>query len=291
MRPGQPSRTAVRVALRRAAHQLLDAPLVFDDPLALQMIGKEVATAMRNDPARFEVQLGAKTLRAFLAVRSRIAEDALARSVAAGMRQYVVLGAGMDTYAYRQQVPGLRVFEVDQPDTQAWKRMRLTEVGLAEPASLTFVPVDFERQSLTDELVRAGLDIAQPVFFSWLGVTPYLTNAAVFGTCEAVAAMARVGGGITFDYAVPVESLNVFQRAAFAVLAKRVEAAGEPFVSFFDTEPLRARLLTMGFAVVRDRGPDAINEKYFADRADGLSVGPMGHVMTAWTREPARIVR
>ena len=284
MKPGQPSRTAVRVALRRAAHQILDAPLVFEDPLALQMVGREVATALQKDPARFEAQLGASTLRAFLAVRSRIAEAALAKAISQGTRQYVVLGAGMDTYAYRHQVAGLRVFEVDDPATQGWKRMRLPEVGLTAPESLTFVPVDFERQSLVEELERGGFDRTQPAFFSWLGVTPYLTREAVWGTLGDVAALTRAGGGITFDYAVPVESLNFFQRAAFAVLAKRVEAAGEPFVSFFEPSELTTRLTTLGFSRVRDRDAEAINEKYFADRADGLAVAGIGHVVTAWAQ-------
>ena len=284
MNAAQPSRTAVRVALRRAAHQILDTPLVFEDPLALQMIGREVAAALQKHPARFESQLGEPALRALLVVRSRIAEDALAKAIAHGVRQYVVLGAGMDTYAYRQAVPGLRVCEVDQPATQEWKRMRLKEVGLAEPESLTFVPVDFERQSLAEELERAGLDRARPTFFSWLGVTPYLTKAAVWSTLQSVAALAQNGGGITFDYAVPVESLNFFQRAKFAVLADRVAKAGEPFETFFDSDALKARLLELGFATVRDRGPDALNNKYFADRADGLSVGEMGHVLTAWCK-------
>lgn len=283
MNPGQPSRTAVRVALRRAAHQILDQPVVFDDPLALQMIGKEVAAAMQADPSRFETQLGSSTLRAFLAVRSRIAEDALAKAIERGVRQYVVLGAGMDTYAYRHAHMDLRVFEVDQPATQAWKRMRLAEVGLAEPTSLTFVPVDFEQQSLADELTRAGLVPDAPTFFSWLGVTPYLTKAAVIATLSTVAQLTRSGGGITFDYAVPVESLNVLQRAKFAVLASRVAAAGEPFQSFFDPAALDRQLRALGFVAVKDRGPEALNARYFSDRADGLSVGDMGHIVTAWS--------
>jgi len=280
----QPSRTAVRVALRRAAHQILDKPVVFEDPLALQMIGREVAWPLQKDPGRFEAQLGASTLRAFLAVRSRIAEDALAKAITQGVRQYVVLGAGMDTYAYRQQVPGLRVFEVDQPATQAWKRMRLKEVELAEPDSLTFVPVDFEQQSLVEELEKAGLDRSQPAFFSWLGVTPYLTKAAAWTTLQAVAAMTKAGGGITFDYAVPVSSLNFLQRAKFAVLAARVARAGEPFQTFFEPDALKAKLLNIGFTRVKDRDADSLNAKYFADRADGLSVGDMGHVLTAWSK-------
>lgn len=281
MNPGQPSRTAVRVALRRAAHQILDKPVVFADPLALQIIGREVAGALQADPARFEGQLGAPTLRAFLAVRSRIAEDALADAVGRGVRQYVVLGAGMDTYAYRHAVAGLRVFEVDEPATQGWKRMRLEDVGLAEPASLTFVPMDFERQSLGEALHHAGFDPARGAFFSWLGVTPYLREAAVWTTLQAVAELAGAAGGITFDYAIPVESLNLLQRAKFAVLARRVAAAGEPFVSFFDPDVLKRKLMEFGFGSVRDLGPDALNTGYFANRADGLSVGDMGHVVTA----------
>jgi len=284
MTAAQPSRTAVRVALRRAAHQILDKPLVFEDPLALQMIGREVAWPLQKDPARFEAQLGSPTLRAFLAVRSRIAEDALAKAISQGARQYVVLGAGMDTYAFRQQVSGLRVFEVDQPATQAWKRMRLKEVELAEPESLTFVPVDLEQQSLIEALERAGLDRAQPTFFSWLGVTPYLTETAVWTTLEAIAAMTKAGGGITFDYAVPVSSLNFLQRAKFAVLAARVAKTGEPFQTFFEPDALKAKLLGLGFTKVKDRDADSLNEKYFANRTDGLSVGDMGHVLTAWSK-------
>lgn len=287
MNPGQPSRTAVRVALRRAAHQILDKPVVFDDPLALQMIGPEVAGALRADPARFESQLGSSTLRAFLAVRSRVAEDALAEAIAQGTHQYVVLGAGMDTYAYRHAVPQLRVFEVDDPATQAWKRTRLKDVGLAEPASLTFVPMDFERQSLGEELRRAGLNAERPAFFSWLGVTPYLRKAAVWTTLQAVAELTRAGGGITFDYAIPVESLNFLQRAKFAVLARRVAAAGEPFQTFIDSDELKGKLAEFGFATVRDRGPESLNARYCADRADDLSVGAMGHVVTAWSRNPS----
>ena len=284
MNAGQPSRTAVRVALRRAAHQVLDKPLVFEDPLALRMIGREVAAALQKDPSRFESQLGSPSLRAFLVARSRIAEDALARAVEQGVRQYVVLGAGMDTYAYRQRVPDLRVFEVDQPATQEWKRLRLKEVGLAEPESLTFVPVDFERQALVEALTSSGLVPDKPTFFSWLGVTPYLSKPAVWTTLQAVAALTKTGGGITFDYAVPVETLNVLQRAKFAIMQRRVSAAGEPFETFLRPETLKKKLHELGFSVVRDRGPEALNEKYFANRTDDLSVGEMGHVVTAWAK-------
>jgi methyltransferase (TIGR00027 family) len=282
MNPGQPSRTAIRVALRRAAHQVLDSPLVFEDPLAMAMIGRERAAAMRADPSQFESQLGSSILRAFLVVRSRIAEDALTTAVGRGVRQYVVLGAGMDTYAYRHNVTGLQVFEVDQPSTQAFKRTRLADAGIDEPASLRFVPVDFEQQSFADELTRAGFDATLPAFFSWLGVTPYLTEAAAWTTLRTVAALAKTGGGITFDYAVPPESLGFVQRARFEVLARRVAAIGEPFQTFFDPDELRHKLLELGFDTVDDLGPEALNAAYFANRTDKLSVGGMGHIVTAW---------
>jgi methyltransferase (TIGR00027 family) len=144
------------------------------------------------------------------------------------------------------------------------------------------VPVDFEQQSFADELTRAGFDATLPAFFSWLGVTPYLTEAAAWTTLRTVAALAKTGGGITFDYAVPPESLGFVQRARFEVLARRVAAIGEPFQTFFDPDELRHKLLELGFDTVDDLGPEALNAAYFANRTDKLSVGGMGHIVTAW---------
>ena len=144
----RPSRTAERVAIRRALHQLLDEPRVHDDPLALAILGETRAAELRADPRRFEGGPVARVLRAFLAVRSRLAEDALARAVAGGVRQYVVLGAGLDTFAYRNPHPSLRVFEVDHPATQIWKRRCLAEAGIAVSENATFAAVDFARDSL-----------------------------------------------------------------------------------------------------------------------------------------------
>jgi methyltransferase (TIGR00027 family) len=143
----QPSRTAMRVAMRRAAHQLLDDPLVFDDPLAIPILGREMAAAVRADPGQFEKGRLSSYMRAFFAARSRFAEDQLAAARAAGVQQYVILGAGLDTFAYRDPSPALplRVWEVDHPATQAWKRERLAESAIPVPGNLTFAPADFER--------------------------------------------------------------------------------------------------------------------------------------------------
>src|SRR3984957_6851470 len=180
MQEGKFSKTAHRVAIRRAAHQLLDQPKVLDDPLALRIIGTEAADDLRSNPK--EHHAFSRAFRAFMAARSRYAEDELARAGPHGVTQYVVLGAGLDTFAYRNPHPGLRVFEVDHPSTQAWKREQLQAAGIAIPAALTFVPVDFERQTLADGLERGGFDDRAAAFFSWLGVTPYLTRDACMST-------------------------------------------------------------------------------------------------------------
>src|SRR5215470_2050277 len=168
MKEYRPSATAQRVALRRAAHQILDKPKVFDDPLALRIVGQESALALQTDLYQSEATRLSPYLRVFMAARSRYAEDVLALAVGRGVRQYVVLGAGLDTFAYRNPYPEgtLRVFEVDHPSTQNWKRARLEEVGIPLPSELTFAPVDFETQTLAEGLRAAGFDPGEVAFFS-----------------------------------------------------------------------------------------------------------------------------
>src|SRR5947209_9930418 len=165
MQEGQGSRTADRVAERRAAHQVRDRPLVLDDPIALRIIRPEVAQELRTNPAAGETSIIGPYLRAFVVMRSRFAEDALAAAVSEGVRQYVVLGAGFDTFAYRNPYPELRVFEVDHPDTQVIKRERLMQGRIDVPPSLTFVPVDFATMKLDEALQAFGFDATKPAFF------------------------------------------------------------------------------------------------------------------------------
>src|SRR5277367_3080945 len=182
------STTALRVAMRRAAHQIFDDPKVFDDPVALAIIGPEGVAQLQGAAGKQHTRI-ARYLRAFMAVRSRYAEDELARSIARGATQYVILGAGLDTFAYRNPYPesALRVFEVDYPATQEWKHNRLAAAGIAIPASVTFAPVDFERQTLSEGLRDAGFDPARVTFFSWLGVTMYLMEETVMSTFGFIA--------------------------------------------------------------------------------------------------------
>jgi methyltransferase (TIGR00027 family) len=282
MQDDKPSVTAYRVALRRAAHQVLDEPKVFDDPLALAIVGGEGETRSRSGEGKSRGRI-ARSMRAYMAMRSRYAEDRLAEAVERGARQYVVLGAGLDTFPYRNPYPAdrLHVFEVDHPATQGWKRRRLAKGGIVIPESMTFAPVDFERQTLADGLAQAGFRSDRITFFSWLGVVPYLTRNAVLETLAFVAAQPG-GSEVVFDYGLPPASLNWLQRLAFANLASRVAAAGEPFQIFFTPDELAAELRLLGFGHLEDSGMDEMNRRYFAHRADGLRVtGGLAHVMAA----------
>lgn len=280
MQEGKFSRTAHQVALRRAAHQLLDHPRILDDPLALRIIGSEAATGLRTNSK--EHPAFARAFRAFMAARSRFAEDELARAVASGVQQYVILGAGLDTFAYRNPHSNLRVFEVDHPATQAWKRDQLHRANISIPPWLTFVPLDFEHQTLADGLLQSGFDRNAAAFFSWLGVTPYLTHAACMSTLSFIASQ-PAGTGVVFDFAVDRKLLNIGQRIALDVLARRVAAAGEPFQLFFDPATLQEELRGLGFQRTEFLQGPQLNERYFKDRTDELKVrGGLGHLMAAW---------
>jgi len=281
VKPDQPSTTAYRVAMRRAAHQLLDRPVVLEDPIALRIVGPRGAAAIRENPRRFDSAFG-RALRLFLVARSRCAEDALAHAVAAGVRQYVVLGAGLDTFAYRNPHPPerLRVFEVDMPATQAWKREMLGRTKIEPPASLTFVPVDFETQSLPEQLRAAGFGENEPAFFSWLGVTMYLTRDAVMGTLRYVA-QRPAGSGVTFDYMTPPHKLPWLRRIGFHLVARRVAKAGEPWKTWFDAGQLALELRAMGFGQLEDLDGPGLNQRYFGGRERRLGGASAGRVMTA----------
>jgi methyltransferase (TIGR00027 family) len=282
MEKGRPSPTAQRVALRRAAHQLLDDPRILDDPVALRIIGREEASALRADPRLSETSRISPYLRAFVAARSRYAEDELALGVQRGVCQYVIVGAGLDTFAYRNPHPEtkLHVFEVDHPATQTWKQQRLQEVSIPFPGNLTFAPVDLETQTLAEGLKDAGYDPGKCTFFSWLGVTEYLTIGSVTATLRFIAS-APEESGVVFDYMISPSLLTPPQRSVFDAFARRVGSAGEPWQTFFDPDLLARDLRAMGFRYVDDKGPEEINARYFKDRKDGLKVGSLSHLMNA----------
>lgn len=270
METGKPSKTALRVAIRRAAHQIADPPPVLNDPVAVRLIGSDYA----RDLERAMHPVG-RDFRSFMAARSRYAEDYLARAVATGVKQYVILGAGLDTFAYRSNLPDLRVFEVDFPATQRWKRSLLVHAAIQIPENLTFIPLDFEHKTLRDGLGDGGFDFSLAAYFSWLGVVPYLTQDAFRATLTAIATLAG-GTAISFDYCFPPESLSPARRQIFNRLSERVSAAGEPFRLFFTPEQMGVELQNLGFKGVEQMDHDGLNDLYFRDRADGLKLSPAG---------------
>jgi len=251
----------------RAAHQILEDGKIFTDPLAVRILGLPEDELLADAPRR--------AMRVFIAARTRFAEDALAVAVGRGVRHLVVLGAGLDTFAYRNPHPGLRVTEVDHPDTQAWKRARLGESGIGVPSSLTYLGVDFERESLADRLELDG-----PAFFLWLGVVPYLTSEGFGETLRVVAA--RAGNEVVFDYAQSPEKMPADRRAALEARAARVARIGEPWLTYFEPAEIASYLAGLGFGEIEDLGPAQLAARFF-NRHDVPPDTPGGHLLRAVT--------
>jgi methyltransferase (TIGR00027 family) len=277
MQEGQPSRTAQRVAAQRAAHQLLDSPRVLDDPFAIRLVSPEVRQKLEDHPSDIDRSPMSKPTRAIVVVRTRIAEDELA---ARGATQYVLLGAGLDTFAYRNPFPHVHVYEVDQPDTQALKKARLAEAGIALPPNMTFAPCDFSRDRLEDALAAAGFDRGQATVFAWLGVVMYLERADVMKTLQFIVSQ-PAPVSVIFDYAQPPDAFPLVQRFFYRRVLERLEKIGEPWKSFMQPESLRADLLALGFTSVEDLGGDEINSRYLANRTDGLQSRNVGRIAIA----------
>lgn len=297
MKDGQSSWTALMSAMTRAAHLLLDDdPKVFQDDLAMRLSGFKDAAALRGAVVQREADRAQRLgpdlahvvfnrLRAIMTVRSRYAEDELTQAMKRGIGQYVVLGAGLDSFAYRRpDLAGtLQVFEVDHPSTQQWKRARLADLCIPQPSNLTFVPVDFERQTLREGLGTAGYRSQEPAFLSWLGVTQYLTEAATTRTLEEIAALAP-GCEIVFEYTVPEELLEGMERQYLASLKQVSAQRGEPWQGFFEPSRLAALLNDLGFTEVTDLDSELLNARYFAHRHDGLRTPEAHHEVKARVR-------
>ena len=272
--------------MRRAAHQIYDAqPLVLNDPIAVPILGETYLPEVHRTATKLNKPFSV-ALRAFLVARSRYAEDTLAHAVASGVTQYVLLGAGLDTFAHRNPHPSLRVFEVDHPATQQWKRELLQASSIPAPSNLTYAPVDFEHRSLPEQLHAAGLDSTIPTFFAWLGVVPYLTLTAFRATLGFIAAQPS-GTGLVLDYGQPRSALPFLEQLAHDSLASRVQLAGEPFQLFFTPAEIAAELTAFRAIAdiedIEDIGSTEINARYFSNRTDALKVlGTAGRLLSAW---------
>ena len=204
MKPNEPSRTALKVALQRAAHQMIDHGSILYDPFAMKILREDEKDVLQFASEHPLASIG----RLFTTSRTRIAEDALSEAVERGIRQIVILGAGLDTFALRNPhgARQIRIYEVDHPATQAWKRQRLAEAQIALPPSLILVPVDFERDDVGERLVAAGFQQNSPAFFTWLGVVPYLTQDAIGRILDYMSSIQN--SEVVFDYMEPPQAFS-----------------------------------------------------------------------------------
>lgn len=266
---GSPDNTAVRVALWRALHTEVDAlPHVFEDTIGLQLAAPDDGWRHRPDMHPF----GTSTFRASIVGRSRFIEDLLAQEADRGVGQYVILGAGLDTFAQRrpEMASRLRVFEVDQPGPQAWKRQRLNDLGFGVPDWLQLVPVDFEaNESWWDRLVAAGFDAARPAVVASAGVSMYLTREAITVMLRQVAALAP-GSTFVMSFLLPFELADPELRPWLDLAEKGARASGTPFLSFFKPAEMLALARGAGFRTVEHVSAAVLGERYFAGRPDGL---------------------
>lgn len=276
MKSDEPSRMALMVGGQRAAHQLLDHGAILDDAYAVRILGEykdSILQALNRHPM-------ASIGRLLTAARSRIAEDALSKAVERGVRQVVILGAGLDTFALRNpHADRISIFEVDHPATQAWKRQRLAESELAPPPWLTFVPVDFERDDLQQKLSSAGFQRTSAAFFTWLGVVPYLTRVAIDDTLGYIASIPN--SEVVFDYSEPPENFSEDVKAIVAARTAHLEKINEQWVSRFDPPDVATILRAHGFNDMEDTSFQQVVSRFGRD-VHGLATGQAGvHVVHA----------
>lgn len=263
-----PDNTAVRSALWRALHVEQDAPPhVFEDLVGARLAAPEEGWRERPDMSPFT-----RPFRASIVARARFVEDLVAEQAARGVSQYVILGAGLDTFAQRKPelAATINVFEIDQPATQQWKRQRLTELGFGVPPFLHLVPVNFEAgEAWWEQLGAAGFDFAKPAVVASTGVSMYLTQEAIMATLRQVATLAP-GSTLAMSFMLPIELNDPEIRTSVERAAAGAKASGTPWLSFFTPAEILALAREAGFANVRHISAAALAERYFASCADGL---------------------
>jgi methyltransferase (TIGR00027 family) len=269
------SNTALGTAYLRAAHQLLEAkPLLFDDPVALPLLGPKAIKLIQDAAVNYRTP-EMLALRAHVVLRSRFTEDRLAAAVSRGITQYVILGAGFDTFALRQPAwaKNIKIIDVDHAGTQTMKCSYIATAGLAMPENIVFADIDFEHESLLDGLLRYGVSMKEPTFFSWLGVTMYLKEDAIDAVLWSVA-MFPAGSEIVLTFVQPPGDSP-------SPLSQRVANLGEPFVSYFEPDALEAKLLGAGFSKVEFLTPAEAEARYFRQRLKDLPVPKQINIICA----------
>ncbi len=291
MKAGQRSRTADGAAALRASHTLYATEPLFSDPYALALTSPGWQKILRH-PLLHRISLPSRLNAVGLLIgqvigRSRYAEDQLELAITHGVAQYVLVGAGLDSFVLRKGVdlPALRVFEVDHPDTQAGKKSQLA--GLGEiPKNVEFVAINFEKESIADALARSNYQRDQIGFFSWLGTTHYLEPQTTLNTLKAIAGFAAAGSEVVFDYSIPYQRLKGLERVGSYALSQFTDYMSEPLIGQFIPEILHQQLDIMGFEVLEDLSGHAQNARYFQQRSDHIHATAATHLIHIRLRSP-----
>lgn len=263
-----PEDTAVRVALWRAMHALVDpAPHVLDDDIGLRLADPADGWRERGDMEAASTA----PMRAWVVARARFIEDLITEQAGRGVNQYVLLGAGLDTFAQRRPeiASAVTVFEIDQPEPQAWKRQRLEELGFGVPPGLRLVPCDFEVDSWWERLLAAGFDPARPAVVASTGVSMYLTHETNLATLRRIATLAP-GSTLAMTYMLPMDLIDPAERTLREYAQRGAQASGTPFISFYSPEQFQDLAGAAGFGDARNVSAADLTDRYFRDRADGL---------------------
>lgn len=303
MKENKASLSAIMTACIRAHHSMYDdTPKIFDDFLAYSLIPQEVLVSIKqhfredkqfNDPEHTvspsdqTITLASFTKATSVLSRARYTEDALEEAVKQGVKQYVILGAGMDTFAFRrpEMMDCLEVFEVDHPATQNFKLHRLAELGWEHPAHLHFIPIDFTKENLATSLTRSpDYDPNVKSFFSWLGVTMYLTREEVFETLRSITDISPEGSAVIFDY---FDSDAFIPEKSSSIMKKKQEVfqkIGEKIITGFNPLTLDEDIASSGLSLHEDLSPKNIEKRYFQGRKDGHHAPEHGHIAYAIVR-------
>ena len=283
MQDGKPSRTAIVSAMMRATHLALDGePKILQDYLARALSGVTDDHPLAN--LDFLQRYEFRQLRALMVLRNRYVEDELRHSLMQqGVTQYVILGAGLDSFAYRRPalLRHLHIFEIDHPVTQRWKQSRLNALGVTVPDNVHFVSVNFESERFSDKMKGCGFDPTQPTFFSWVGVSQYLTREALEATLREVAVCVTAFRQLVMDFVVPESTLGPMDRQQIIEMRTRSGKLGEPWLSYYEPHELQQILKATGFVHILHFSPALAAARYFSGRSDGLTHSGAYHLMNA----------
>jgi methyltransferase (TIGR00027 family) len=287
MKANRSSKTAVWVAAVRAAHLLYDHPVICEDKFAIELIGRRWRWIV-NTPPLFRLALrhvmGMTNTRGRLLIRARYAEEKLDAAMRAGIDQYVILGAGLDSFAWRRPDAAgrLTIFEIDHPRSQAAKRGRLKECGLTVPAHLEFIPVDFGRETVAEALARSRYSSGRRAFISMLGTAQYLSREALATTLRSIASAAAPGSELVLSYIQPTRLVDPALLPDHERAIRKSAQAGEPFVSFYDPAEFPQEVCALGYELLEHSLPDSLARRYLAGRTDGrqssaMVLAPLAH--------------